>query len=88
MRDLRAMGETNALAGRLRHFTRRQVLLRAAELYAESNATDDGRVRATYELVTLTGWAPDDSQPKPLRPGSATASLAAALGTTETKLKD
>ena len=88
MRDLRAMGETNALAGRLRHFTRRKVLLRAAELYAESNATDDGRVRATYELVTLTGWAPDDSQPKPLRPGSATASLAAALGTTETKLKD
>ncbi|MHA7874839.1 methyltransferase domain-containing protein [Roseivivax sp.] len=88
MRDLRAMGETNALADRLRHFTRRSVLIRAAEVYAEAHGDAEGRVRATYELVTLTGWAPDESQPKPLRPGSATASLAEALGTRETKLKD
>ncbi|MFZ5963229.1 class I SAM-dependent methyltransferase [Thalassococcus sp. BH17M4-6] len=88
MRDLRAMGEANALAARLRHPTRRQVLLRAAAIYAESFAGADGRVPATFELIVLTGWAPDDSQPQPLRPGSATARLAEALGTRETPLKD
>ncbi|MHA6324482.1 methyltransferase domain-containing protein [Roseivivax sp. CAU 1753] len=88
MQDLRAMGETNALDARLRHFTPGAVIRRAAELYDAANRTDDGRVTATYELVTLTGWAPDESQPRPLRPGSATASLADALGTRETKLSD
>ncbi|SIS52100.1 Methyltransferase domain-containing protein [Roseivivax lentus] len=88
MRDLRAMGETNALSARVRHFSRRAILLRAAELYAETHGTEDGRILATFELVTLTGWAPDESQPKPLRPGSATTRLADALGTSETKLKD
>ncbi|KUF09543.1 methyltransferase domain-containing protein [Pseudoponticoccus marisrubri] len=88
MRDLRAMGETNAMAARLRHPTRRAVLLRAAELYAEGYALPDGRVPATFEMITLTGWAPDDSQPQPLRPGSAAARLADALGTDETPLKD
>mgnify|MGYP006274950369 CR=1 FL=1 len=88
MRDLRAMGETNALAARLRHPTRRAVLLRAAALYAEAYATPEGRVRATAEIITLTGWAPDASQPQPLRPGSARARLADALRTRETPLDD
>lgn len=88
MRELRAMGEANALAGRLRHPTRREVLLRAAALYQDRFADADGRVPASFEFVTLTGWAPDDSQPQPLRPGSATQRLADALGTGETRLKD
>lgn len=88
MRDLRAMGESNALAGRLRHPTRRAVLLRAAEIYAEAFALPDGRLPATFELITLTGWAPDESQQKPLRPGSAAHRLADALNTSETPLKD
>lgn len=88
MRDLRAMGEGNALDARLRHPTRRTVLLRAAALYTERFATSDGRITATFERITLTGWAPDASQPQPLRPGSAAQSLAQALGTTETPLKD
>jgi SAM-dependent methyltransferase len=88
MRDLRAMGETNALHARLRRPTRRTVLMRAAELYAENYATESGRVSATFEIITLTGWAPDASQPQPLRPGSASARLADALGTRETPLGD
>ena len=88
MRDLRAMGEANALQARLRHPTRPTVLRRAAEIYQEHHADGDGRIHATYELVFLTGWAPDDSQPQPLRPGSATQRLAEALGTQETKLPD
>lgn len=88
MRDLRAMGEANALQARLRHPTRPAVLRRAAEIYQEHHADGDGRIHATYELVFLTGWAPDDSQPQPLRPGSATQRLADALGTQETKLPD
>ena len=86
MRDLRAMGETNALADRLRHPTRRAVLNTAAKLYQDNFATTDGRITATFELIFLTGWAPSDSQPKPLRPGSAKQRLADALGTGETKL--
>ena len=87
MRELRAMGEGNALDSRLRHPTRRAVMARAAEVYAEAYGAGD-RVRATFELITLTGWAPDDSQPKPLRPGSATQRLADALNVRETPLKD
>lgn len=88
MQDLRAMGETNALTTRIKSATRRDVLLRAAEIYAENFATEDGRVTATFEMITLTGWAPDASQPQPLRPGSATQRLADALKTVETPLKD
>ncbi|GGH28686.1 hypothetical protein SAMN05444007_104281 [Cribrihabitans marinus] len=88
MHDLRDMGETNALMARLRRPTRRAVFARAATLYADHFADDDGRLPATFDLICLTGWAPDDSQPKPLRPGSAKASLAQALGTDETKLRD
>lgn len=83
MRDLRAMGETNVLADRLRRPTRRGVLARAAALYAARCATAEGRVRARFDLVVLTGWAPGPGQPKPLRPGSARQRLAAALGTEE-----
>lgn len=87
-RDLRASGETNALDARLRTATPRTVFARAAELYGDSFATADGRLAATLDLVTLTGWAPGPDQPQPLRPGSATTRLAEALGTTETNLPD
>lgn len=76
MRDLRAMGEGNALAGRLRRPSRRGVLLGAA---ARLPREADGRVLARFEVVTLTGWARSADQPRPLRPGSATRSLAEAL---------
>lgn len=88
MRELRLMGEGNALEGRLRHPTRRAVLTRAAEIYASRYGQPDGRVRASFDLVFLHGWAPDVGQPKPLRPGSAQTRLAEALGTQETPLKD
>lgn len=83
MRDLRAMGEANAMRGRRKTFTRRATMLRTAEIYAAHFSRPDGRVTATFEIVFLTGWAPDASQPKPLRPGSAAARLADALGTQE-----
>jgi SAM-dependent methyltransferase len=88
MRDLRAMGESNALAARLRRPTRRAVLLRAAERYAETFATAEGRIPASFEFIALTGWAPDAGQPQPLRPGSAKTRLADALGTQERPLND
>lgn len=88
MQDLRAMGETNALEDRLRTATRRAVFARAAALYAEHFGQAGGHVPARFEMITLTGWAPADSQPKPLRPGSAQARLADALNTNETKLPD
>jgi SAM-dependent methyltransferase len=88
MRDLRAMGETSALAARPRHPMRPLVMMRACELYVENFATTDGRVPASFDLMVLTGWAPDESQPQPLRPGSATTRLADALGTRESSLKD
>ncbi len=86
MRDLRAMGENNALYLRLRQPTRRAVFERAAALYQESFSDGDGRITATFELIFLTGWAPDASQPKPLRPGSAQQRLSEALNTQESKL--
>ncbi len=88
MHDLRAMGETNALQDRLKQPTRRAVFEKAQEIYAAHFTTSQGRLRGTYELVCLTGWSPDDSQPKPLRPGSAQMRLADALGTDEGKLPD
>src|SRR5579883_330453 len=83
MRDLRAMGETNAVVERRRGFTRRSTLARAAALYAERHGRPDGRIAARFEIITLTAWAPHESQPKPLKPGSARARLAEALGTEE-----
>ena len=61
--------------------------MRAAALYKQKFSHSGGQIKATVELITLTGWAPDTSQPQPLRPGSATNRLAEALGTTETPLK-
>ena len=84
--DLRAAGETNALAGRLRHFTRRAVMAEAARIYERSYSTSEGRLKATAELVFLTGWSPHESQQQPLRPGSARARLADALGVPEKPL--
>ncbi|HEX8166175.1 MAG TPA: methyltransferase domain-containing protein [Beijerinckiaceae bacterium] len=85
-RDLRAMGLTSALAERRRTPLRRATLLRAAAVYAERFADPDGRVRATFEVVWLLGWAPHESQQKPLRPGSAETRLADALGVKEQSL--
>ena len=83
MRELRAMGETSILTARRRQPMRRATLMRACEIYAEHFGTPEGRVRATFEIVFLTGWAPAPDQPKALRPGSATARLADALGARE-----
>jgi SAM-dependent methyltransferase len=83
MRDLRAMGLTNALRDRRRTPLRRTTLVRAASLYGERFADPDGRIPATFELVWLSGWAPHESQQKPLQPGSARMRLADALGVTE-----
>lgn len=82
MHDLRAMGETNALSQRRKHFTSRSVFARATELYLQRYATED-RIPATFDVLYLTGWAPHESQQKPLRPGSATSRLATALDTEE-----
>jgi SAM-dependent methyltransferase len=91
MHDLRAMGETNALADRERRFTARSVLWEAAAIYADAFPdpdAPDGRVTATFDFVCLTGWAPGPDQPQPLRPGSATTRLADALGAVERPLPD
>jgi SAM-dependent methyltransferase len=83
MHDLRRMGATSVLAERRRTPLRRATLLRMAEIYARDFSDPDGRLRATFDVVWLTGWAPDGSQQQPLRPGSARARLADALGATE-----
>jgi SAM-dependent methyltransferase len=79
MRDLRAMGAANALLARSRRPLRRNVLARAGQIYAERFADSDGRLRATFDLVWLSGWAPHESQQKPLKPGSAKMRLEDAL---------
>jgi SAM-dependent methyltransferase len=83
MRDLRAMGASNPLVARRRVPLRRATLLRMAEIYHARFADPDGRIRATFQVVTLSGWAPHESQQKPLRPGSAKARLADALKAVE-----
>ncbi|MGC3937974.1 methyltransferase domain-containing protein [Roseobacter sp. EG26] len=88
MRDLKAMGEGNALAARNRTPLKRQIVDVASRLYTDQYTTSNGRISATFEMVFLTGWAPDESQPKPLRPGSAQQRLADALAATETPLPD
>jgi len=85
--DLRAMGATNALSLRDRRGLRKTVLLRAAELYQQKFSDSDGRVRATFEIVWLSGWSAHESQQKPLKPGSAKMRLADALKTQEGKLQ-
>ncbi|WP_296642971.1 methyltransferase domain-containing protein [Roseinatronobacter sp.] len=86
--DLRAMGERNALAARPRSMTARALFSTARKLYAESFATRDGAYMAGFELIFLSGWAPSSNQPKPLRPGSAKARLADALGANEVPLPE
>jgi SAM-dependent methyltransferase len=83
MHDLRRMGATNALAERRRTPLRRSTLRSLFEIYAERFADPDGRIRATFEIVWLSGWAPHESQQKPLQPGSAKTRLADALRTSE-----
>jgi len=79
MHDLRRMGATNILIERLRKPTRRATMLRTSEIYAQRFSDPDGRIRATFDVVWLSAWAPHESQQKPLRPGSAKASLEAAV---------
>lgn len=80
MRDLRFMGAANPLVAGARRPLRRATLLRAAALYAEKFSDPDGKVRATFEIIWASGWAPHESQQKPLAPGSAQAKLSDALG--------
>ena len=82
--DLRGMGETNTVRERVRTATRRNIFLRPPNsLIFERYPAEDGRIRATFEIIFLHGWAPHESQQKALRPGSAKTSLADALGTAE-----
>lgn len=81
--DLRAMGETSALRERNPRGLSRRILARAFEIYRERYSDEDNRVRATFEVLTATGWSPHESQPKPLKPGSAKLRLAHALNTEE-----
>jgi SAM-dependent methyltransferase len=83
MHDLRRMGATNALVERRRRPLRRATLARMMQIYGERFADADGRIRATFEIIWLSGWAPHESQQQPLRPGAARQRLADALGTTE-----
>jgi len=83
MHDLRRMGATNPLLERSRRPLKRATLRRMTQIYAERFADRDGRIRATFEIVWLSAWAPHESQQKPLAPGSARARLADALGTKE-----
>jgi SAM-dependent methyltransferase len=79
LKDLRAMGETSALVDRPREPLTREVLARAFEIYHQRHAAPDGRIVASFEIITLTGWSPHPDQPKALKPGSAKMSLADAL---------
>lgn len=88
MHDLRYMGEGNALIERSKSFNNRKLMMRCAELYQELYAEDDGRIKATFEIIFLIGWKPHESQQKPLRPGSAKNRLADALNTTEISADD
>ena len=83
MHDLQRMGATNVLAERRRTPMRRATLFRMAEIYRERFADPDGRLRATFDIVWLSGWAPHESQQQPLKPGSAKMRLADALKTVE-----
>jgi SAM-dependent methyltransferase len=83
MRELSAMGESNLVVERRRGLARRATLLRAAEIYRERFTQTSGRIAASFEVLFLHGWAPHESQPKPLKPGSAQHRLAEALDTAE-----
>jgi SAM-dependent methyltransferase len=85
IQDLRLMGATNVLTARSKRPTQRAIFIKAAEIYAQKFADPDGKIRATFEIIWLSGWAPHESQQKPLRPGSAKQRLADALGVPEQK---
>lgn len=80
MRELRAMGASNVMTARRRTMMRRETLARACAIYVERFGLPNGRVPVTFEILTMTGWAPHESQQKPLAPGSARVSLTEALG--------
>ena len=84
-RELRAMGAANALPDRDRRPAGRGLFLRAAEIYAERFSDPDGRIRATFDIISLSGWAPHESQQQPARRGSGQISLAAVLGAEKRK---
>jgi len=86
--DLRLMGESNAQNQRRKSFAPRALFETAGQIYADAFKPEEGRIVATFELIFLTGWAPDESQPKPLRPGSASARLADVLNSAENPLPD
>ena len=86
MRDIKGMGASNMLVERRRTPVTRGLMLRASEIYAERFGIEGGRVPATFEILTLTAWAPHESQQQPLKPGSAKTRLADALGVRERKL--
>jgi len=88
MADLRGMAESNAVLERRKIPTRRETFLRAAEIYAARFSNPAGRIAATFQIITMTAWVPHTSQPKALRPGSATARLADVLKTQEVTLGD
>lgn len=88
MADLRGMGATNALTERRKTFLRRNTLRKAVQIYEERFSTANGRVKATFEIIHLAAWAPDESQPKPLQPGSACMPFAEALSRIEDALDD
>jgi hypothetical protein len=88
MREVRALGGGNVLLARSRAPLSRKTLERAEDIYRERHSTPDGQVSASFEIVYLSGWGPDQSQQKPLKPGSAAQRLADALGTTEEKAGD
>jgi len=75
MTDLRGMGETNANTQRRTTCSRRATMMRAIEIYAEKFTNEEGRIPATFEIIYLTAWVPDESQQKPLQPGSGQISL-------------
>ena len=83
MADLRAMGATNMLRARMKTPTPRRLFLKAAEIYARRYSDPDGRIRATFEIISVSGWAPHDSQQQPLKPSSAKMHLADALRATD-----
>lgn len=83
MKDLRAMAETNAISDRAKNFVPKNLFEHAGRIYQDAFPAPDGRITATFDLVFLTGWAPDETQQKPLRPGSAKTRLADFLNTTE-----
>ena len=88
MHDLRGMGETNIIAERSRQNPGKEFFMKAAEHYQKNFADADGRIEATFEIIYLIGWAPDESQQKPLKPGSAEKRLSDALNTDEIKTGD